>query len=85
MESVDDDTLANLYLNKETQYKIAPKPENYLKSTYSETVKSLKILNITELNEILTILAVILNLGNVNFCVREDKCYVPKGKSLYKY
>lgn len=79
LESVDDDTLANLYLNKDTAYKIAPKPENYLKSTYSETVKSLKILNITELNEILTILAIILNLGNINFFIKNENGYIAKG------
>ncbi|KAK9744814.1 Myosin head (motor domain) [Popillia japonica] len=83
LESVDDDTLANLYLNKDTAYKIAPKPENYLKSTYSETVKSLKILNITELNEILTILAIILNLGNINFFIKNENGYI--AKDSYKF
>ncbi|XP_022905127.2 unconventional myosin-XIX-like [Onthophagus taurus] len=83
LDSLDPESLSNLYLDPEIIYKIAPPSDNIIRSTYAETAKSLKMLNINELNEIMIILAIILNLGNVAFITKDDHIHI--GRESQKF
>lgn len=79
---MNESTLNTLWLSKSISYKIAPKMKNITKNSYDETLKSLNILQISEVKDILTIIAIILNLGNVKFHLLYDVYTVKIGKSM---
>lgn len=71
--------LNTLQLSKDVSYKIMPKAKYNLREAYYNTFQSLKILKIEEINEILVIIATVLNLGNVEFVVSSDICDLTPG------
>lgn len=73
LDSLDDDTLKTLFLSKGDNYCIAPNVQ--IKSAYGESIKAMETLNIVELDHIHTILAAILNLGNVLFLENTNPCH----------
>lgn len=83
LESVDDVTLSTVRLSKHIAYSIAPKCDKHMKSTYNETIRALDTLEIHQFQEILNILAVILNLGNVRFEMVEETQRLSKDSEVY--
>ncbi|XP_017785538.1 PREDICTED: myosin-2-like [Nicrophorus vespilloides] len=65
LDVLEEDALQLLYLSKTIDYKIAPHSE--MKPRYRETLIALEALEIYALEDILSVLAIILNLGNVKF------------------
>ncbi|KAK9888017.1 hypothetical protein WA026_000301 [Henosepilachna vigintioctopunctata] len=80
---VDESTLENVYLSKKTEYKICPKIAHHPYCSYSETLKAMKFLQITQIDDILCILSLILNLGNIDFAVKDEKLIIPQDCKQY--
>lgn len=65
-------------LSRDVSYKICPDvPSNM---SFEEMMKAFKLLKIEEVDEILTVVAIILNLGNVEFEFVENNFTVTDGK-----
>lgn len=84
LENESKETLQVIYLSKTITYKIAPSLDMNTSEVYQETLKAFKMLNISTHQEILQILSIILNLGNIRFHTLGDIFAVSVGTSQFQ-
>ncbi|KAL3273957.1 hypothetical protein HHI36_015380 [Cryptolaemus montrouzieri] len=76
--NVDEITLDQIYLNKSTEYKICPNVFYHEHCSFSDTLEAMKYLQFKDINNILRVLSLILNLGNIEFANKDDKLTIPQ-------
>lgn len=82
LDNEDNGTLNTLCLSKTINYKICGVKKIDMSHLYQETLRAFDKLQIPNKMEIYKILSVILNLGNVRFCVWNDNFVVSVGKEF---
>ncbi|XP_045478033.1 unconventional myosin-VIIa-like isoform X2 [Harmonia axyridis] len=76
LEDLDDYVLEKLYLSKTTEYVICPRMIYHRKTSFSDVVEMMSFLNIKEIDDVLHILSLILNLGNIIFTCKDEKLVI---------
>ncbi|XP_044759858.1 unconventional myosin-XIX-like isoform X2 [Coccinella septempunctata] len=72
LNDLDENVLEKVYLSKTTEYAICPRMTYQRSNSFSDVVEMMNFLNIKEVNDVLQILSLILNLGNIIFTCNDE-------------